>query len=132
MNYKSLFVKGLSWSFALRGLSRLLTYVRIAILARILTPAQFGIFGIATLVLTFLEIMTETWINVFLVQQSEDVDSYVSTAWVISIVRGLLITISIVVSSRLISEFFHSPDSLPVLLLISIVPFIRGFINPSI
>jgi len=51
---------------------------------------------------------------------------------VISILRGFLISTIIIVLSPFIVKFFDSPESLTVILLISLVPFIRGFINPSI
>ena len=117
---------------ALRIVTRLLAFVRIAILARILVPAQFGLYGIAALALSLLETFTETGINVFLIQLKKDINEYINTAWVVSIVRGFLISIVIFFSAPLISGFFSFPDALPLLQLISIVPIIRGFINPSI
>jgi len=125
-------IKHLSWSFALRWSTRGLTFVRLAILARLLTPGQFGLFAIGTLVLAFLEIVTETWINVFLVQQRDSIDKYINTAWIISIVRGTLISLLIILSTPWIIEFFSSPGSKNILLYLSIVPFLRGFINPSV
>ena len=111
---------------------RLIGYIRIAILARILTPEQFGVFGIATLTLAFLEIFTETGINVFLIQEKENIDKYINTAWVISILRGLFIGIILLLTSGLISGIFSSPEAYGLLVLTSVVPILRGFINPSI
>ncbi len=115
-----------------RLFSRLIALGRTAILARLLLPAQFGVYGIATLALVFLEIFTETGINVFLVQEKKNIDEYINTAWVVSIVRGTLISLLILLVTPLIISFFNSPDVRPLLLLISLVPFLRGFINPSI
>ena len=111
---------------------RLIGYIRIAILARILTPEQFGVFGIATLSLAFLEIFTETGINVFLIQEKENIDKYINTAWVISIFRGLFIGTILLLTSGLISGIFSSPEAYGLLVLTSVVPILRGFINPSI
>lgn len=116
----------------LRLVTRLLAFGRIAILARILVPAQFGLFGVAALALSLLETFTETGINIFLIQLKNDINEYINTAWVVSIVRGFLISIVIFFSAPLVSGFFGFTDALPLLRLISIVPLIRGFINPSI
>lgn len=116
----------------LRGSTRVIAYFRIAVLARLLTPAQFGIFGIASLVLAFLEIITETGINIFLVQDEGDLDSYIDTAWLVSILRGALISTLIFIFAPFIAAFFNSPEAKTVLYLIAAVPFIRGFINPSL
>ena len=106
--------------------------MKLAILARLLTPEQFGVFGIATLVLAFLEIITETGINIFLIQEKADLKKYIDTAWTVSIARGFLITIFLFLLSPAISSFFNSPESYKLLLLLSLVPLIRGFVNPAI
>lgn len=132
MGYFKDTIKGVSWMGGFRLFSRLIALGRMAILARLLLPAQFGVFGIATLVLVFLEIFTETGINVFLIQEKKNINEYIDTAWIISIVRGILISLLILLVTPLIVSFFNSPDVRPLLLLISLVPFLRGFINPSI
>ena len=132
MGYLKDTIKGIAWVGIFRVSSRIVAFARIAIIARVLLPAQFGIFGVAGLVLTLLETLTITGINVFLVQEKENIDLYIDTAWVISIIRGTLIAILILLITPLIINFFHIPEARNVLLLMSIVPFLRGFINPSI
>lgn len=132
MGYQSKVFKGVSWLVLLRGVTRSLTFVRLAILGRILTPSEFGFFGIATLLLALLEILTETGINVFLVQQKSDIRKYIDSAWAVSILRGTILAIAILLSASFVSDFFNSPGSYPVLVLTAFVPFIRGFINPAI
>ena len=131
MGYYKQAVNGLSWMGALRALTRSLALLKIAILARILLPFQFGIYGIATLVLGFLEMMTETGINIFLIQQKEKIDEYIDSAWVVSIIRGFLIGILIFILAPFIANYFKNPNATYILYLISLVPIIRGFINPS-
>jgi len=132
MGYFKDTIKGITWVGAFRATSRLIAFARTAIIARILLPAQFGIFGIAGLILALLETLTETGINIFLVQEEKDVDSYINTAWVVAIIRGVLISISILILTPLIVKFFHVPEARNVLFLTSVVPLLRGFINPSI
>lgn len=132
MGYLKTTFRGISWMAALRGLTRGLAIIKTAILARILLPSQFGIFGIATLVLGLLEMLTETGINIFLIQEKDKIDEYVDSAWVTSILRGILISVIILISIPFITMFFATPNAKNILLLVAIVPFIRGFINPSV
>jgi O-antigen/teichoic acid export membrane protein len=131
MGYLALAFKGISWMAALRAVTRGLAVVRIAILARILKPAQFGIFGIATLVLGFLETLTETGINIFLIQEKEKIDEYIDSAWVVSVLRGILIGVGIAIFAPYIAEFFQNPSARNILYLVAIVPVVRGLINPA-
>lgn len=111
---------------------RLITILRMAVLARILSKASLGVFGIVTMVLALLEISTETGINIFLMQEIGKIDKYIDTAWVLSIIRGFLIALLIVILTPWISTFFNSPDTVDLLYLLALAPFIRGFINPAI
>ena len=116
---------------ALRVVTRGLGIAKIAILARILVPAQFGIYGIATIVLGFFETLTETGINIFLIQEKEKIDEYVDSAWVVSILRGVIISLAILLLTPFIAGFFASPGAKGILILVSVLPLIRGFVNPA-
>lgn len=132
MGYTKEALKGVTFVGLIRVTTRILSFVKTIVIARILSPYQFGVFGIATLVLVFVEILTETGVNIFLVQKRGNVDKYIDTSWIVSIIRGGFISLVILASSSFVSKFFNAPDSFNLLLLISIVPFLRGFINPSI
>lgn len=123
---------GVSWMGGFRIFSRVIAIARFIFLARILTPGQFGVFGIGSVVLSFLEILTETGINVILIQEKNGIDRYVNSAWTISIARGLILFFLIIMLSPVIVNFFGIQDLYRFLFLISLVPLIKGFINPAI
>ena len=125
-------VKGISWMALLRGCTRGMAIVKTIVLARFLTPSQFGLYGIAILVLGLLEILTETGINVVLIQEEGKTDEYISTAWVVSILRGILIFLLILALAPFIASFFSSPTALNLIRFSSLIPLVRGFINPAI
>src|SRR3989344_2376375 len=131
MGYFKDTLKGISWIGSLRGITRLVTFIKLAILARILTPLDFGLFGIAALVLAFLEIITETGINIFMLQQKEKWEECVNTAVLVSIVTCVLMGLIILALSPFISGFFRSQNVVNLLYLTSLIPVIRGFINPA-
>lgn len=132
MGYSKSTIKGISWLGILRIFSRIISIARTSILARILTPAQFGSFSIVSIVLAFTEMITETGVNVFLLQEKVNISKYINTAWVVSIARGTLISLIIVFAAPLISNFFSNSNTFHLLLLASLVPFLRGFINPRV
>ncbi|MBI4999492.1 lipopolysaccharide biosynthesis protein [Candidatus Gottesmanbacteria bacterium] len=132
MGYFKDAIKGVSWMGGARVAMRAVGFLRIAILARLLLPVQFGVFGIAVLTISFLEIITETGINVFLIQEKADLEEYVNTAWLVSIIRGLLISLLIVLTAPLVVGFFNVPGAYGLFLLASFIPLLKGFINPSV
>ena len=109
MSYFKKTLSGIFWIAFLRGIIRVILLAKIAILARLLLPEQFGAFGVAALTISFLEILTETGINVFLLQGREKLEDYIDTAWIISIARGFLISAAIFIAAPYIADFFpHS------------------------
>lgn len=132
MGYTKEAIKGVSLLGLTRILIRALAFAKTLVIARVLSPSQYGLFGIAILILVLVEILTETGINIFLVQKKGNIDKYISTSWLVSISRGIIISLILVVAAPLVSGFFKAPDSLNILLLVAVVPFLRGFINPSI
>lgn len=131
MGYKNEVIKGVSWMGFLRFATKGIGFVEAIILARILIPSQFGAYGVALLSLGLLEVMTESGINIVLVQE-ENIDKFINSAWIVSIIRGIFIMLVLLASAPFISSFFHSAETLPLLYLVSFVPLFRGFINPSI
>lgn len=132
MGYKQTVITGFSWSAATRWLNRAITLAKVAVLARLLTPGDLGTFAVCTLALALLELVTETWINVFLITKQETISPYIDTAWVISIVRGVIISLLILVAARPLALFFNNSQVTPLLVITSLVPALRGFINPGI
>ena len=116
----------------LRGSTRGMAVVKVIVLARFLSPSQFGLYGIAILVLGLLEILTETGVNVVLIQEEGKTDEYISTAWVVSILRGIIVSLLILALAPFIASFFSSPTAINLIRLASLIPLVRGFINPSI
>lgn len=131
MGYTSESIKGAGWTGGLRGITRVISVFRAIILARILSPSQFGVFGIAILVTSLLEVFTETGVNVLLIQEKDRIEKYLNSAWIVSIIRGLLIAVVIFLSASFVSSFFSYPQALIMIQLISLVPLIKGFINPA-
>lgn len=132
MGYQKTALKSIGWATLLRIVTRGFTFVRLAILGRVLTPIEFGYFGIASLLLSLLEIFTETGINVFLIQHKGHIREYIDSAWVVSILRGIVLSLLIFLSAPFVAAFFNSRESTGIISLIAIVPLIRGFINPAI
>jgi PST family polysaccharide transporter len=131
MGYKKDIIKGVSWIGLLRFSTKAVGFLETIILAKILIPSQFGAYSVALLSLGVLEVLTETGVNLVLMQE-EKVDDFISSAWVVSILRGVLISLILFITAPLIANFFHSPQSLILLHLIALAPLLRGFINPSV
>jgi len=114
----------------LRIAGRGVTIIKTAILARILSPVDFGQFGAAALSLSLFEVLTETGVNQALIYSDKKVEELVNPAWTVAIVRGAIISILIALSAWPVSIFFSDSNLIKLILVLSLVPLIKGFINP--
>src|SRR5581483_3198285 len=132
MGYSKQVIKGFSWAAILNASAMAISFAKITILSHfIFGPAEFGVFGVGVLVLGILELITETGINIFLIQEKEPLTTYLDTAWFVSILRGVLISICIAILSYPIAIFFKIPNYWTFILAFASLPLLRGFINPA-
>ncbi len=132
MSYLKDTARGVAWIGLFRILTRAISFGKTILLARILSPEQFGVFGVVALTLSLLEVFTETGVNTVLIQLKKNATEYINSAWVVSIVRGVVIAIGMVLGSQFVGVFFHIPESASLIALAAAIPFVRGFINPSV
>ncbi|HWA51920.1 MAG TPA: oligosaccharide flippase family protein [Patescibacteria group bacterium] len=133
MGYTKQIIKGFSWAAVLNAIAMGISLIKIILLSHfVFGPVEFGVFGVGVLVLGILELITETGINIFLVQESEPIKTYLDTAWAVSIMRGITIALLLALFSYPIAAFFKITNNWVFILAFSLVPILRGFINPAI
>lgn len=125
-------VRGGIWVFALRIVNRGLGFIRIIILARLLAPHDFGLFGIAMLAIATLETFSQTGFQAALVQKKKNVEPYLDTAWTISAIRGIILFLILFSSAPLIANFFDSAQATLIIKVIAVSTLLSGFRNIGI
>ena len=84
-------------------------------LARLLTPEDFGLLAIAWVVIELLLTVTDTGMVTALVQRDRVDESQFDTAWTVGIVRALVVAVVLVVGAPLIAQFFGEPRAASML-----------------
>ena len=74
--------------------------LRLVVLARVLTPRDFGLFGLVALTVLTVETFTETGFNVALIRRHEGTEDLLDTAWTVQVVRGLGLAVALGVALR--------------------------------
>lgn len=99
------------------------------ILARLLTPEDFGIVALLFIVPTLLDLVTNFGFEIALIQSKEDTTPYLNVAWTLGIVRALAIFLTVFFSAPLIAGFFHIEKAILAVRLSGIFILIGGFAN---
>lgn len=120
------------WVSSLNFLNRLLEIVKLIVLARLLSPSDFGLMGIALLALAALERLSQLGVDQALIQEEkDDIDRYLSTAWSLKIARAVLVITILYLGSSAISNLLGEPQAEPILQVIGITYLFRAFMNPA-
>ncbi len=121
-----------AWVFALRILDQGIALIRLVILARILAPGDFGLMGIALLAMATLETFSQTGFQAALIQKKEDVESYLNSAWTITVIRGIVLFVLLCLSAPYVAIFFKSPEAEPVIQVFGFSILFQTFANIGI
>ncbi len=122
-------VKGGFWVFFLRIVNRGFSLIRLIILARILSPNDFGLMGIALLTMSALETFSQTGFQAALIQKKEDIKSYLNSAWTVLILRGFILFIILYFIAPYAAIFFKAPEAKPIIRVIGFAILFQAFTN---
>lgn len=125
-------IKSGFWVFALRIVDRIFQLARLIILARLLSPNDFGLFGIALLTLSALETLSQTGFKQALIQKKENIKPFLNTAWTIQIIRGLLIALVLFFIAPHAALFFAEPRAEPILQVIGLAIILHNLTNVAV
>lgn len=121
------------WVAVMNISERGLQVLTMIVLARLLDPSEFGLFGIALLTLSAIQGFTEIGVSAALIQQKEDnVDSYLNTVWILEIARGTTIATALLLAAPFVASFFGEPRATEPLRVIALTPLLLGMRNPGI
>ncbi len=111
------------WSMRLMGLASTV------ILARLLTPADFGLVAIATVFQGLLEVIINLNVELALFRNQKASREHYDSAWTISILQFTLLAIILFLSSGLVATFYGDDRLTAILQVLSLSMFVFGFIN---
>ncbi len=95
--------------------SRTATPVVFVVLARLLTPADYGIMATASIVIAFSQMFWDAGLSKALIQAKEDPEQAAQVVFWTNTALGIAIYVALVVSAPAVASFFDSPKSAPVL-----------------
>lgn len=112
--------RGAAWSGIASGSTSLLRLGVLTILARLLTPADFGLLTAATFFVDLSNIIHELGFGAAIIQRQETDDEVLSTAFWSNLGTGLLLSLLLMAVSPLVAWFYRDPRVQPVLMALSI------------
>ena len=116
-------VSGVLWSTAQKWAARLTGLATLAILARVLTPAEFGLVAAASSIVPLVYVLADLALSAYLVQLPKADQRTLSTGFWLSVAVGTLTILGIALVAPLVARLFDLPELAPVLQVLSLSMF---------
>lgn len=112
---RSAVLKGAAWSVVLRWSMRLLGLVSTFILARLLTPADFGLVAMGMLVVGFVEAWLYFGLDTALIQNQRATREHYDTAWTLRLLQSVVVAAGVAFAAPYAAKYFNEPRVVPVI-----------------
>lgn len=133
-NNKSLLSKtinGVSWLFMFQIFDNILGFIRLIIIARILNPHDFGLIGIAALLMQILNTFSQAGIQQYIIYK-KDYKKYMNVGWTFLVFRGFILYLLVYLLAPYVSIFFNSPQATEIIRIVGLTLVFEGLTNIGI
>jgi len=131
MHRNSVF-RGAVLTVSMRWTDRLIGFVSILILARLLAPADFGLISMAMLVITLIDILLGLGVNVALIQNPNANKEHYDTAWTLRIIQSALISLIIFSYAGIAADYLNDDRIELILQILAFTPLLGSLENIGI
>lgn len=128
-NLKQRMAIGIAWMTAARVAVRLLGLLSMVILARLLSPADFGLVAMATAVAAGLELLTLFGFDVALVQRKSLTRADYDSAWTLNLLLGAGLAVALILVASPAAAYYREPRLEAVLMIIGVKYALLGALN---
>jgi PST family polysaccharide transporter/lipopolysaccharide exporter len=106
--------------------TKLVFFVRLFVLARLLTPADFGLMAVAMVAIDVLVSLTNFGMIPALVQKQDAHPGHYDAAWTVGILRSVAISGVVLLGAPIISQIVGEPDVRDLVRVLALLPTIDG------
>ena len=118
---------GMFWNVIEKFMSQGIAFVLNIILARLLTPHDYGTIGMLTIFLTFSNVFIDSGFSRALIQKQERTEADFSTTLIFNVVVSVLLYFVLYCFSPLISKLYKTPELLNLQRVFFLVIIINAF-----
>jgi O-antigen/teichoic acid export membrane protein len=122
-------IVGGSWAIAVQVVERIIGLASIAILARLLTPDDFGVVAVAGTVVAAVELLSAFGFDWALVRQRDLTPDYLNSAWTLRVLFGLGTFVALALLGPVAADFYRLPPLRPVLVALGLASFLGSLEN---
>ena len=119
-------VKGVGWSFADNILNQGITFLVGLVLARLLTPEEYGLIGIITIFIAVFNSIVDSGFSNALIRKNDAKDIDFNTVFITNMALSFVLFAIMFLCAPLIARFFNQPQLIPLTKAMSSVVIINA------
>lgn len=123
--------KGIAWLAASKIIVNILALFSTVLLARYLSPDDFGIASLAFTILTIIGALTELTLGSALIHHKNPTDDHFHTVWTLNSSRGIIVALILALTAPLVASIYQEPRLINIMLALACSVAISGFNNPK-
>ena len=120
---------GAGWLMLFKMADKSVGLISTAILARVLTPADFGLVAMALAVVALTQLMGAFGFDSALIQRQDAIRKHYDTAWTFNVALGGLIAATLLLLAYPAAQFYREPRLALIIPVLAITALIGGFEN---
>lgn len=127
MSLKQRTIRGLSWAFIDRFANQISQFIFGIILARLLSPAEYGLIGMLAIFFEIADTFVVAGFSEALIRKKDPTVADYSTIFLVNVFTGLFFYSLMYLSAPGISWFFNEPRLIPIIGVLGITVVINAF-----
>lgn len=120
-------VKGVGWSFADNMFNQGITFLVGLVLARLLTPEEYGLIGLITIFISVFNSIVDSGFSNALIRKTNVQDKDFNTAFLTNLVVSVFLYLILYIWAPAISRFFDQPMLISLLRVMGVIVIINAF-----
>lgn len=120
-------IKGAGWSFADNIMNQGITFLVGLVLARLLTPEEYGLIGIILIFIALFNSIVDSGFSNALIRKNDAKDIDYNTVFITNMVLSIVLFFALYFSAPAIAKFFDQPSLTPLTRVMGSVVIINAF-----
>jgi lipopolysaccharide exporter len=124
---------GVGWNASSSLISQLIGFIRSIVIARLLAPEEFGLFGMALTIMLGLSALTTIGLDQTIVahkfETRDELDAHLNTAWSAELLRSCFVTLLLLALAYPMARFYGQQQLRVIISILSLTILIQGFQN---
>lgn len=120
-NISKSFIGGMKWTSLSTIINSVVQLIQYVILARLLSPDDFGLMSMLTVVIVFSQVFADLGVSSAIIYYQDLTRDQLSSLYWINIIMGIFVFICVILARPIIASFYNEPRLIELLIFVAVI-----------